>query len=147
MPDLIPGPNIELLARDYLVTFDQITELVDAAHIVSVLPEGVPAKGVPAVRVTRIGGGMVQDRPHWAHQPRVQCEAWSTIKNEAHTIAALCHAAFAEAHLHHHDLGVVAGVRTVLGLQDIPDQSFPGPMHRWTFDTRWTVHPHPQPLT
>lgn len=136
-------PNIEVLARDYLATIGDLTDLVDPDNICSALPKGVPSKTVPAVRVTRIGGTPLRRRPHWVDQPRVQLEAWAAAKNTAWDITAICHAAFAQAHEHTHDLGVVAGVRTLLGPQDLPDTSFTPAMNRWTFDTVWTVHPHP----
>lgn len=140
---LVTMPNIELVARDYLAGLAEVTDLVDEADIGSVLAKGRPSPEHPAIRIVRVGGTPRPGRGHWVDYPRVQLEAWAQLKNTAYDIAVTAMAAFVDAPNHPHDLAVVANVAVIVGPQDIPDPTFKPAMHRWIFDSRWAVHPHP----
>lgn len=140
---LVTVPNVEILARDYLASVDDVTALVDVANICSELPAGWAATAAPALRVLRVGGSPDWHGPlQWVDRPRVQIEAWARTKNTAHDLASVAMAAAVAAPSAVHDLAVVKKVKVIVGPADIPDPTFKPATHRFVFDTVWTLHPH-----
>jgi hypothetical protein len=137
-------PDAERLVSAYLRSRAEVSGLVDD-RVWTELP-GVRADQTewrfPCVRLVRVGGSPLLERPlHW-DRARLQLDAWGGPKALARQIAETCRAVLAEAHLATHDGAVVAGVG--FGpFAYLPDEDFTPFRPRYTFDATVTLRPGP----
>lgn len=142
--DLVLLPDVEQVLSMFLRSLTEITDLVDQ-RVWTQLPglkAGQEEWRFPCVRLVRIGGRPVLQRPLYIDRPLLQFDIWGGPKVEARTIAETCRAALAQAHTVAHD-GAVISDAELGALAFLPDDDFLPPKPRYTFDAAVTLHPGP----
>lgn len=127
-------PFVEKLVIDYLLSIDELVDLVGDGGIGTVLPAARPF-----VRVSRVGGS--EAVREWLDAPRIQFEAYADDQAEAWQVAALVRAAVQQIDRVQHDEGVVTAATVLLGPVWLPDPPTDRP--RYILDVQLHVHPHP----
>lgn len=122
----------------YLRAQPEVSALV-ADRVYTVTPKDVTTK-FPFIRLTRIAGGPLYNRPLIIDQARIQVDCWGGPKKFAWQMAATCMAVLSERFIGVQSGGVIAN--TEFGaLIDQPDASFDPPQPRWLFDVTVTAKP------
>lgn len=144
MADVVLLPDAEQIISTYLRSRDEVTDLVEQ-RVWTELPglrENQEEWRFPCVRLVRIGGRPMLDRPLHIDQPRLQLDAWGGPKATARKVLETCRAVLADAHAAHHDGAVIAGVG--FGpFSYLPDQDFTPARPRYTTDATVTLRPGP----
>jgi hypothetical protein len=107
-------PNVEALTVHYLLAHSDVSALV-GQRVVTVLPNNPT---FPLVRLFRIGG--IPPLRKVLDEASLQVEAWADRKTQAYTLAATAQAALWDMAGVYAE-GVVADVRSTLGLSYLPD--------------------------
>jgi hypothetical protein len=134
MSTLVLLPDVEQLLWSFLRDQPEVTALVDPTRIVSHTPDTTSG---PWVRIRRIGGVPLIDRPLVLEQARVQFDVYGGTKSQAYTLAETIRQVCSDRLVGQHAEGVVTGV-TYLTLIYLPDSEVEtqggGPRPRYTFD-------------
>jgi hypothetical protein len=134
--------DVEALVRDYLRAQPDVAALGGQIGYEDPVKGGgaeMPVKPQwPFINFNRIGG--LPGYPQWLDQAHLQFDAWALDKATARLAGATVQAAVA-AMEGSHPLGVVTGVRPLLGLQYLPDRTMAPPRPRYLFSAIVSVHP------
>lgn len=140
MSDLRLLPDVEKLVIHYLLSVDELADLVDDR--IGSRKDGP----FPRVTVTRLGGSAGPIPAH-LDAARIEVEAWANHakegggKGSANLVARTAQAAMYEMVNASHEEGVVTDVECVLGPSWVPDQVTDRPRYILSFIVR--VHPIP----
>ncbi len=129
-------PDIERLVTDFLRAQAEITTIV-GNRVYTEIPD---TPTFPLVRVRRLGGFPVLNRPLYVDAPLVQIEGYAATKGAARLLTETCRAVLAERVEGTHTTGVVAGV-SFGSLIWLPDEDFTPPKPRYVSDATLTVRP------
>jgi hypothetical protein len=132
---LIVLPSAVLVCRDWLLSVDEVTNLVDT-RVSTHSPKAVT---YPYVLLQRIGGMPIEAR--WFDSARIQVGCWGETEVVADELARTTFAALIAMRDYRHETAEVADVVSVLGIAWNPDTTRTPPTPRFTFDVSVLLHP------
>ena len=140
-------PHISRLIVWFLM--DQ-TEVADELGVGTNVYTDTPASPTfPRIRVSQVGGSMVEDSIYWLERTVVQVDVWGPGKNDrasAHAIAEMARAVIHErlrGTVSHGDIEAVVSSVQVGSVSDTLDTTFKPPKPQSRFDLVVTAHPVP----
>lgn len=128
--------DAERLVSAYLRDRDEIAALV-ADRVYTAIPANPTW---PLVRLTRIGGAPVFNRPLHLDRALIQCDVFGGPKATAHEIAETCRAALTDLPSAYSALGVVTDVQFGT-FAYLPDAAYTPARPRYVFDVAVYLHP------
>lgn len=123
-------PDVEQAVIDFLTADVEVT--ADVGSEVPVEPS------YPLAVVERIGGVPNDVEPRWLDRASVRVRVQGETKAEAHDAAAACEASLFTMRGLQANGAVVSGVRSVIGLQWLPDESG---QPQYVFQVAIAAHP------
>lgn len=135
-------PDAEAEISAFLRGLDEIFDLVEE-RVYTEIPANAE---FPLVRLTRIGGTPLFNKPLWVDRPTLQIEAYGGTKAQAQEIAETCRAALSEIESATSPTAVFLSAEFG-GMLYLPDPEFKNPRPRYVFDVDVFLHSTELPLS